>query len=428
MKKLSFSFLISFYMILLSVFVFSCSTTPPPYGGQVTIPEDFFGIVHASITQTPKEDKLLEEMGCKWTLRTFNWHLIETKKDVFDFSFYDSYVDHVKEQGIKLIALLGYGTDYSPNGKSKFYISPDMMPLFSRYVEEIVRHYKGKVDAWCVWNEPNIKFWQGTDSEFYELTKLTAEKIRRTDPDAYIIGGAFWRTPEGFIKKMYKAGSFKDLDALALHPYAINPSDSMKVYDKFTNILSENNYSSPVWITEVGYPTGGWYPTRVSPNKLAVYAVKTIAGMAARGARALLWYETLDGKETGTINISSEKQFGLVNKDFSRKTGSWAYELCARYLPGSRYVPELPQRKDIPSNIISYCFLGGISGNNTLIIWNDRKQSQNIELNLPSSGLVHDIYTGQNTHLPVDASVKVTNEPLIITWQGTDIPRITKKR
>jgi hypothetical protein len=428
MKKLLLSFLKSFYAILFSMFVFSCSTTPLPYGGQVTVPEDFFGIVHASITQTPQEDKLLEEMGCKWILRTFNWHIIESKKDVFDFSFYDSYVDHVKEQGIKIIALLGYNNEYSPDGKAEFYISSDKMPLFLRYVEEIVRHYNGKVDAWCIWNEPNFTFWNGTNSEFYELTKLTAEKIRKTDPDAYIIGGAFWRSPEGFIKKMHRAEGFKDLDALALHPYSMNPSDSMKVYDKFTNILSEINYSSPIWITEVGYPTGGWYPTRVSPNKLAVFVVKTIAGMAARGARNVLWYEMLDVKETGTINISSEKQFGLVNKDFSRKTCSWAYELCAHYLPGSRYVHELPQRENIPSNIVSFCFLGGISGNNTLILWNDKKQSQNIELNLSSSALLHDIYTGQNTPLPVDASVKVTNEPLIITWQGTDVPRITKKR
>jgi len=424
MKKLS--FFIS--LCIFSIFILSCSTPPVPNDGQVTVPDDFLGIVHASITQTPQEDKLLEDMGCKWILRTFNWSIIEEKKDVFDFSFYDSYVDHAKEQGIKIIALLGYGTDYSPNGKSKFYISPGKMPLFLRYVEEIVRHYKGKIDAWCIWNEPNITFWQGTESEFYELTKLTAERIRTTDPDANIIGGVFWRSPERYIKNMYKAGGFKDLDGLAFHPYSVNPSDSMQVYDKFTKILSDISYSSPVWITEVGYPTGGWYPTQVSTNKLSVFVVKTVAGMAARGARTLLWYEMLDVKETGTINISSEKQFGLVNKDFSRKAGSWGYELCARYLPGSRYVPELPQREGIPSNIVSFCFLDGISGNNTLILWNDKKKSQKIEISLAASALVHDIFTGQNAPLPVSASVNVTNEPLIITWQGNDIPRISIKQ
>ena len=226
---------------------------------------------------------------------------------------------------------------------------------------------------------------------------------------------------------MHKAGGFKDLDAVAFHPYSANPSDFMNVYDKFTKILSEINYSAPVWITEVGYPTGGWYPTNVSQKKYPIFIVKTLTTAAVRRARALLWYEMSDSKFTGKTNIDSEKQFGLLYNDFSRKAGSWAYELCARYLPGSRYVPELPQRENIPSNIVSFCFLDGISGSNTLILWNDKKYIQKIEINLPSSALVHDIFTGLNTPLPSDTSIGIGNIPLIITWQGTDIPRISNK-
>jgi hypothetical protein len=428
MKKSLFS--MSIYFFLFSVFVLSCASTPPPPGGQVTIPEDFFGIVHALTSRDPREDKLLDEMGCKWILRTFNWHYIEKIKDVFDFSFYDIYVDHVKEQEQekKIIGLLGYENNISYPGNKEFYISRKMMPYFLRYVEETVRHYKGKVDVWCVWNEPNITFWNGTAAEFYELTKLTAERIRKTDPDAYIIGGVFWRSPAKFIKNMHKAGGFKYLDAVAFHPYAANPSDFMNVYDKFTKVLSEIDYSAPVWITEVGYPTGGWYPTKVYQKKYPIFIAKTLTGAAVRGARTLLWYEMADSKNSGTINISSEKQFGLVNKDFSRKDGSWAYELCARYLPGSRYVPELPQRENIPSGIVSFCFLDGISGGNTLILWNDKRHIQKITLNLPASALVHDISTGINTPLPEDSSIGVGYKPLIITWRGTDVPRISKKR
>jgi Beta-1,4-xylanase len=428
MKKLSILYSICFYMALFSMFVFSCSSTPLPSGGQVTVSEDFLGIVHAARTRNPQEDKLLDEMECKWILNTFNWHRIEPEKDVFDFSFYDIYVDYAKGQGKKIVGVLGYGTEYSqPDGKAEFYIPPEKMPLFLRYVEETVLHYKGKVDAWSIWNEPNINFWYGTNSEFYELTKLAAERIHKTDPNAYVIGGVFWRSPSGFIKKMYKAGGIKDLDALAFHPYAVNPSDCMNVYDKFIKILSEINYSGPVWITEMGYPTGGWYPTRVSHKKYPVFIVKTITGAAARGARALLWYEIFDRVDAGKTSMDSEKYFGLINKDYSRKSGSWAFELCARYLPGSRYIPELPQRENIPSNIISFCFLDGISGNNTLILWNDKKHTKKIELNLPSSALLHDIFTGENTALPLDGTVGITNKPLIITWQGTETPRIAIK-
>jgi len=429
MNTFSLSVKINIFLAFIFLFFISCTSTPLPPGGQVTIPEDFFGIVHASRTRKPQEDELLKQMGCKWVLNTFNWHIIEPEKDTFDFSSYDIYVTYTKKQGKNIIGLLGYSNFYLRSDKKlKKYISQENMRYFLHYVEETVKHYKGQVDTWCIWNEPNITFWQGKNSEFYELTKLTAERIRKTDPDAYIIGGVFWRSPTSFIKKMYNTVGFKELDGIAFHPYAVNPSDCMNVYDKFSKTLSETNFNWPIWITEVGYPTGGWYPTKVNQEKYPIFIVKTLTGAAARGARTLLWYEIFDRVDTGKSSMDSENHFGLINKDFSRKQGSWAYELCARYLPGSRYIPELPLRENIPANIVSFCFLGGVSGNNTLILWNDKRRAQKIKLNLPESSLVHDISTGEHSPLPADSFINVTYKPLIITWQGADIPRITKIR
>jgi hypothetical protein len=412
-----------FYGLLFSMFVFSCASTPLPSVGQLTIPEDFLGIVHAARTREEKEEELLEQMQAKWILNTFYWHLIEPEKNIFD------YTNDAKRQGKKIIGVLGYSTNYAyPRGKIKYYVSKEKTPFFLRYVENTVRRYKGQVDAWCVWNEPNILFWKGTDGEFFELSKLTTDLIRKTDPDAYIIGGSFCRTPSGFIKKMHKAGAMEGLDALAFHPYDLNPSGSMRLYDKFTKTLSEINYSGPVWVTEAGYPTGGWYPNKVSLDKFPSYVIKTVSGAAARGARALLWYHMFDSLDPGKKSFDSENFFGLNYKDYSRKAGSFAYELCARYLPGSRYIPELPRRENIPSNIVSFFFSDGVSGSNTIILWNDRKQTLNIELNLPETALLHDISTGQNTVLPVDASLDVTDKPLFITWRGTETPCVIKKR
>ncbi|MDR2717110.1 MAG: beta-galactosidase [Treponema sp.] len=421
------TFTVCFYGFLFSILILSCSSTKFPSGGQVTIPEDFFGIVHAARTRKAEEYKLLEQMECKWVLNTFYWSSIEPEKDTFNFVNYDLFVSGAKNHGLKIVGVLGYSANYLyPKGRARNYISPENMPFFLRFVEETVRHYKGQVDVWCIWNEPNIRFWKGSNSEYYELTKLAADKIRETDPNVYIIGGAFCRSPAGFIKKMHKAGAIKELDALSFHPYDLNPSGSLRIYDNFTKTLSEIDYAGPVWVTEVGFPTGGWYPNRVSENKFPAYIVKTITGMAARGARVLLWYHMFDSLDVGKKNLDSENYFGLIHKDFSRKAGSWAYELCARFLPGSRYVPELPQKENIPSNIVSFCFLDGISGNNTLIIWNDKKRIQKIEFNISSPALLHDISTGQNNLLSSNAFLDVGDKPLIITWQGTDTPRITK--
>ncbi|MDR0312073.1 MAG: cellulase family glycosylhydrolase [Treponema sp.] len=416
------------YSLLFLLFVLSCASTPLPKNSSAIVPEDFFGIVHAGRTRSPEEYELLDAMGAKWILNTFYWNSIEGEKGSFNFSGYDAFVDTAISQGKKVLVVLGYEASWLfPEGNSKCYISPENLPHFLDFVEETVRHFQGRVAAWSVWNEPNIsRFWKGPRKDFFELTRLAAQRIRETDPDAYIIGGVFVRSPDGFIKAMYKAGAMEGLDALAFHPYALNPRGAMQVYDNFSKVLSQINYTGPVWITEAGYPTGGWYPTKVSLEEQPAYVVKTIVGAAARGARALLWYELFDSQNEGQAGDSrdSERFFGLAYPDYSRKNGAWAYELCARYLPGSRYTAELPLRENIPSNIVSFCFMGGISGNNALILWNDRNRAQTINLQLPAPALLHDITNGRNSPLAAETALEVGNQPLIITWQGTATPRI----
>jgi hypothetical protein len=414
---------ISFLFLL----IISCTTTPLPQNVSANIPEDFFGMVHAGRTRTPEEYEFLNEMGVKWILNTFYWNSIEAVRGTYNFSGNDLFVDTAISHGKKVLIVLGYEASWLyPEGRAKRYISPENIPLFLDFVEETVRHFQGRVDAWSIWNEPNIIFWKGPDKDFFELTRLTAQRIRETDPDAYILGGIFWRAPKGFIKAMHKAGAMENLDALAFHPYAVNPRGAMQVYDKFLDIMSEINYSGPIWVTEAGYPTSGIYPSKVSLKELPSYVVKTIVGAAARGARALLWYELFDDRNIGEAENTwnSEAFFGLIYPDYSRKDGAWAYELLARYLPGSRYTAELPLKENIPTNIISFCFLENTSGDSTLILWNDQNRTQTVNLQLPSSALLHDITTGQNRPLPAETTIGIGKQPLIITWQGAGIPRL----
>jgi len=421
-------FTIPYFSIIFILFaITSCSSTPLPDSNQDKIPDDFFGMV--GISQTGGEYRLLNEMGVKWVLKTFYWSEIEKKRNSIDFSGYDELVDTAKSEGKKIIALLGYETPwlYYPN-KEKKYISPDNIPFFLHYVEETVLHFKDRVDVWQIWNEPNFMFWKGSRKDFFELSKLTTLKIREIDPNAYIIGGVFWRTPRGFIKDMHKAGAMENIDGLAFHPYAVDPQGSMQIYDKLLDTLSKINYDGPVWITEMGYPTRGWYPTKVSLDEQPSYVIKTITGAAARGARVLVWYELSDNYNKEEVPAksrwNSEDFFGLSYPDYQRKNGAWAYELCARFLPGSAYSSDFPLRENIPKSIVSFCFLNGESGNNTLILWNDKNRLQRVNIKLPATALLHDISTGNSRPLPPE--LEIGKQPLFITWQGTDLPSLFK--
>jgi hypothetical protein len=403
-----------------SIISISCASTPMPRFSPVDIPADYFGLVHAGRTASDEEYALLNEMGVSWILETFYWGGIERERGVFDFSWYDDYVNAAVERGVKVLAVLAYDTPWT-RGRNRF-IHRDDIPHFLNFLEVIVTRYKGKVDAWQIWNEPNWVFWRGSNREFFELSRLAALKIRETDPNAYIIGGGFWRAPSGFIRGMHRAGAFENLDALSFHPYATNPRNSMRIYDNFINLVTALNFTGDIWVTEVGYPTGGWYPTSVSMNNLPSFVVKTITGAAARGSRALFWYELSDTYNYGEApnRTDSEIFFGLTYPDHSRKNGSWAYELCARFLPGSRYISELPQRENIPSSVVSFYFKNETTGINTLIIWNDRNSTRRVRISVSSPFTLHDISNGTNVSLSDNSILEITRVPVFITWQSNE--------
>ena len=370
-------------------------------------------------------------MNVCWERRCYDWKRIESVKGKFDFSYYESHVDSAKKAGKKIVAVLSFSNPWLfPDGESKRYISPENIPHFLHYVEEMINHFRDRVDVWEIWNEPNIKrFWNGSDKDFYELSRQTAQKIRELDPDAYIVGGSFIRVPKRYIKKMYRAGGMENLDGLTFHPYALNPAGSMRLTDKFFRIMSDINFTGSAWITEIGHPTGGRYPHRVSLEGLPSHVVKSLTGAAARDIRALFWYELSDTYNKNEVPPEkmkdSERFFGLVYPDGTRKDGANAYELCARLLPGSRYAPDFLQRERIPSSIISFCFVDGKSENNTLVLWNDRKRPKKSKLYLDAPSVLYDITTGKGQPLMEETVLEIGKQPVIITWQGKDVPRLS---
>jgi len=418
--------IIKFIYIGLFFFIFSisCSTTHKPPSNKIAVPLDFLGIIGGVAIE---DYQVLNEMSPVWVSKVFNWHQIENEKDNFNFTFYDNFVNNAKANGKKIVAGLAYATPWINDGKNKDYISKENIQYFLNYIEVTVNRYKGKVDAWRIWNEPNWLFWKGTDKEFFELSRLAAIKIREVDPDTYIIGGNFQRLPNNFIKNMKKAGALENLNALAFHPYDVNPKASMRLLDDFFKLKSKIGFNGDIWITEMGYPTSGWYPSTVSLKKLPSYVIKTIAPAASRGTRVFIWYDFKDSYKYGEYpnKFNSEMYFGLVYSDLTRKNGAWAYELCARYLPGSEYNPGLPLKEGIKSNVVTLCFTGNESDTNTLIIWNDVNIRQKIKVTIPAAITIHDISSSDNHSLQNEAILEISDKPVFITWQGSSVPHIS---
>ena len=421
--------------IILCIFLFlSCASVPIhfiPEGRQ--IPEDFAGIVHAGKSGADTEFPQLNYLGAKWTLQTFYWHDIEPAQGEWDFSFYDKIVDDCNAAGIKIIALLAYDSPWIHGGDKWIrYVPPENLPDFLLYVRKTVEHFQGRVDAWCIWNEPNFYFWKGPKDEFIELSIQTADVIREIDKEGIILGGAFNRLlfslQVGFIRDFFDSGAMEKVDYVAFHPYDTTVTRSIRLYEQFRKVVDEYGFGDKIWITEMGFPTGGVYPSRISLKRFPEAVIKVYAHLAYAGAMNVLWYQMYDPVEREYSGLrGSEDYFGLIRsaEDPTSKAAE-AFRLCAAFMPNTICYALTPEQDGIPRSIQAFWFKG--ENNNALVLWNDCAGKKRLKIRLPGTNhILHDIVTGTEASIPAlenslhnaEYTVRAGSEPVFITWQGS---------
>lgn len=404
----------------LSLLLIGCTTTRFTLPETRSIPADAFGMAHAGSRFTEKENRLLDNMGVSWIRSTFRWDSIQKRTKQWDFRRWDRYVENAERAGKKILAVLAYDVPWiygKEEKEARRHIEPDKIPYFLQYVEGVVRRYKGRIHAYEIWNEPNWLFWKGPDEDFFKLTAETARRIKEVDPDSYLVVGSFWRVPKGFIRGMFHAGAFQYADAISFHPYALTPLGVLTLYDELKEVLQELGFKGDIWVTEIGFPTRGWYLTRVPEEKKPSYVVKTLAGLLVRGARVVFWYELFDKFPEGSSpsKLDSELYFGLNYPDFIPKKGKAAYTLLATHLAGATYRPDLVQvSPELKKTLEILPFLCP-DGQKVLLLWSRTGETVYLRVS-PVEGLFqYDIATGDKNQILPEGKLPVGEEPIFLS-------------
>jgi len=394
----------------------------------VLVPSDFAGMCHSgSSNDLDREYAMLDEMGVVWVHRDFSWSSIEPGEGNFVFDLFDGYVERANAESKKIIGMLLYDVKWVHDlmgHENQRRIWNDEIPYFTKYAVETVKRYNGinghgKVDAWFIWNEPDLtpRFWTGTKDEFFALTKATVKAIRTLDSEqgtvTTLVGGVFTAiVSDEWIKGLFESGAMDKVDGIAYHPYSPSPSGSLAFYKRFREKTMPYGFADKIWINEMGYPTysekgslpAGRYGTDQWEGSMPEIAAKTFALLAAGGAKNLTWYHLFDGANRD--NSDSEDWFGLVWRksadEWIKKGGYWGYALSAMHIPGKTYKEKKFFSAAVPANIKSAYFEGhGSEEGNTLIVWNDsplRPAEVTITLN-GSNHKLWDIASGESSDI-----------------------------
>ncbi|MBK8795326.1 MAG: cellulase family glycosylhydrolase [Anaerolineales bacterium] len=243
--------------------------------------------------------QMAADAGYHWLRQEFPWEDIEIhgKGDFEDrrheparsaWEKYDQIVAAAEASGMELIVRLSNPPGWTRSqgeGENNVdtFAPPDNVQDFADFVSAVVSRYKGRIQYYQLWNEPNIYPEWGSyaiDPEGYvALLKAGAEAARAADPEVVIIAGALASTinlqpadaPPGnslndllYLQRMYDAGAAPYFDIMAMQGYGLysGPTDD-RLHPRVINIsrhqfvrdlmVANGDAHKPIWIAEMNW-------------------------------------------------------------------------------------------------------------------------------------------------------------------------------
>jgi hypothetical protein len=181
---------------------------------------------------TERDLKLAKDAGFTWVKQRFEWRYIEKERaDAFEWLEPDRVVDAINKAGLGIVARVDNQPEWTrADGIFPASGPPDKMQDWSDFLRKLASRYKGKIQAYELWNEPNLsREWGGAapDARAYtELLRVGYEAIKKADPDALVISAGLSPTTEIsararadtlYLQEMYQAGAAQFFDILGVH-------------------------------------------------------------------------------------------------------------------------------------------------------------------------------------------------------------------
>ncbi|MBI5930798.1 MAG: cellulase family glycosylhydrolase [Chloroflexi bacterium] len=142
----------------------------------------------------------------------------------------DAMMSDIESKGISVVARLDHPPDWAVRSNAGYNEPPFDVARFAEFCGALAQRYKGRIEAYQVWNEPNLtREWAGhvpSPKGYVKLLAACATAIRAADPDAIIISAGLSPTATRdvtamphmeYLWKMYEAGASPYFDVLGVH-------------------------------------------------------------------------------------------------------------------------------------------------------------------------------------------------------------------
>jgi polysaccharide biosynthesis protein PslG len=210
----------------------SVSASPVASGGIPSADPAVHVFLWGNPSTTARDLQLAKDGGFHWVKQRFEWRNIEGKsKGNFEWNEPDRIIDAIAQAGLKVIARV----DNQPQWASSSITWPGSGPPdnpqdWTDYLTALASRYKGRIQAYEIWNEPNLdREWgnkQPDANAYAAMLKASYAAIKAADPQALVVSAGMSPTTENdqhavpdlqFIQSIYAAGASSSFDVLGVH-------------------------------------------------------------------------------------------------------------------------------------------------------------------------------------------------------------------
>lgn len=187
--------------------------------------------------------------------------------------------------------------DLKGRGKVIAFLPPASNATFATYATAFMKRYGPHGAFWKanpklpyvpvttveVWNEPDNLYDWGKHINLFDYARMygaVRTAVHRVDRHARVMtGGLAWT--ESSLPRLLKAFRGKPMDAVAIHPYGANPSQSIKLArDALADMRRAGRGRTPVSANEYGWTSFPHTWGSTNPRKVNGYAYTALIGLA----------------------------------------------------------------------------------------------------------------------------------------------------
>ncbi|WP_413561121.1 cellulase family glycosylhydrolase [Bdellovibrio sp. HCB209] len=341
--------------LVMALPVQAIETPQPGQLGMSTPTSDFIG------TDASRAAELNDyvSMGVKWLRLDIWWSWAEPNQGMayYNFAAFDKYIDQVAAKKIKIIGII----NSRPGWVSPGITTAAEQQAYAKFAKAAAARYKGKIDVWELYNEPNQKRYQVVKpavwpDHYTALLKAAYPAIKSVNPNATVLVGGLSPVPTtqgGYISaveyltRIYQLGGKNYFDAVAFHPYTYpdfpstkTPWNGWQIMENGirSTMVTYGDSAKKIWVTEIGAPTAGSGSAVTEAEQAEIMRQAVVIARKLDYLGPVLWYSYMDKGYDANSGVADtpENHFGVVMANGKQKASYNMYKGLVRSEPTFR--------------------------------------------------------------------------------------------